>query len=123
MCFVLRSRSGVSLLVIAAALTACEPSRARLASPRLLAATAAARTSSVAPIGWRAVSFVRATEGCVQTWTCDCAAARRPGCTVEASADTTTSGACAADSGPLNGCDRCLALEPAVACACRATCP
>jgi hypothetical protein len=73
---------------------------------------------------WRAGSFVRETEGCTQAWTCDCnALIVSAGCHLVPELDTTTSGACAADTGPLNGCTRCLALEPAEACTCSTACP
>lgn len=73
---------------------------------------------------WKAKSFVRAAEGCTQTWSCDCSAVARHGdCRAVPSADATTTGACAADTGPVNGCTRCLALPPPAACECRSECP
>jgi hypothetical protein len=73
---------------------------------------------------WRAGGFVRETEGCTQTWTCDCNTFTvSAGCHLAPAPETITAGACAADRGPLNGCTRCLALEPARACACDTVCP
>lgn len=73
---------------------------------------------------WRAGGFVRETEGCTQTWTCDCSAfSVSAGCHLTSEPVTTTAGACAAERGPLNGCTRCLALEPARACTCGTACP
>ena len=73
---------------------------------------------------WRAKGFSRDTEGCTQTWACDCSGvAARAGCHTKHSGDATTQGACAADTGHLSGCTRCMALEPADPCTCTAACP
>ena len=39
------------------------------------------------------------------------------------SGDATTQGACAADTGPLSACTRCMALEPVDPCTCATACP
>ncbi|APR76360.1 Hypothetical protein A7982_01707 [Minicystis rosea] len=74
---------------------------------------------------WKPKSFARAADqGCTQVWTCDCSAApARAGCHAEPTPDDRTTGVCAADSGPANGCTRCMALPPAVTCACKDVCP
>lgn len=73
---------------------------------------------------WKPKSFTRVTEGCSQSWTCDCSAfPARAGCKIEGSRDDTTQGLCGAESGPHAACTRCMALPPATACACKYTCP
>jgi hypothetical protein len=121
--FVPRSTGSLCLAVTTmAAIAACAISGA--APSPLLLLPDAVHVRPAPSGGWRAASFVRAPEGCVQTWTCDCTPVHvRAGCHAEPSGDAATSGACAADSGPVNGCDRCMALEPADACACSVACP
>jgi hypothetical protein len=73
---------------------------------------------------WQPKGFTRETEGCNQTWACDCSTVPvRAGCHAEPAPDAITQGACAADSGPLNGCNRCMALVPSRPCTCTAACP
>lgn len=73
---------------------------------------------------WKATTSAKATEGCTQTWACDCSAMRnRVGCKIEATHDEATLGACAAESGPHSACTRCLALPPSPPCECKLTCP
>jgi len=73
---------------------------------------------------WKPKTFGRAAEGCTQLWSCDCTGVTASaGCHVEPSRDDSTTGVCAADSGPVNGCTRCMALPPAGACACKNACP
>jgi hypothetical protein len=73
---------------------------------------------------WKATTSAKAAEGCTQKWTCDCSAMQnRVGCKIEGTADDATLGACAAESGPHLACTRCLALPPAVPCACKLVCP
>ena len=93
--------------------------------PKTPGGTGPGGTPPVATPAWKAKSFIRAADqGCAQVWGCDCSAvAARPGCHTEATPDDRTSGVCAADSGPANGCTRCMALPPAVTCACKDVCP
>jgi len=86
--------------------------------------TSGAPDASAPPsASWKPKSFEKVTEGCTQSWTCDCGVPAKAGCHLDRTSDTTTSGACAADSGPPTGCTRCLALPPAPACACTNVCP
>jgi hypothetical protein len=106
-----------TLPLLALALSAC-PSQPP-APPPAPSATAAAAAPT-----WKAKDFVKSQEGCTQLWSCDCAGQKpRTGCHLQGTRDDTTSGACAADSGPVNACTRCLALPPAKACACDDVCP
>jgi hypothetical protein len=73
---------------------------------------------------WKPKAFARATEGCTQGWTCDCSSVpAKAGCHNEATSDESTTGVCAADSGPVTGCTRCMALPPPTTCACKSVCP
>src|SRR5262245_7426297 len=73
---------------------------------------------------WRPRRFERATEGCTQTWACDCRGVSvRAGCHAVPSGNATTQGSCATDTGPLSGCTRCMALEPVDPCTCTTACP
>jgi hypothetical protein len=118
-CFV--ATSGVGLVLAALVACGCPPSPEPPKPPR---ADAGAPTLSQERPAWKPKSFVRATEGCTQTWTCDCSGAPLPGaCKLVPTGDDSTTGVCAADSGPVNGCTRCMALPPTAACECRRTCP
>lgn len=91
--------------------------------PRPPAGGPTASASPTAP-AWKPKAFAKATEGCHQLWTCDCTGvAPRSGCHVEGTRDDSTTGVCAADSGPVNGCTRCMALPPPAPCACNDVCP
>lgn len=117
-----RTIAGALLSAAALAQGACAPSL-EPGRPRAESA-AGARAAVTAGPGWAPARFERATEGCTQTWACDCSTVQpNAGCHVEPTGDTTTEGACAADRGHLNGCSRCLALPPEIECTCKTVCP
>lgn len=106
-------------LIFALLLAACP-------DPQTPAGPAPSGSASASPggVGWAPRSFAKATEGCKQTWACDTSVcAPRAGCRAQAVADDTTTGVCAADSGPPTGCTRCMALPPPGECACKYACP
>lgn len=80
--------------------------------------------ASAPAAAWKPKAFSRATDGCTQAWSCDCSGfIAKAGCHIESTGDTTTTGVCAADSGPPTGCTRCMALPPPAACVCAEACP
>lgn len=118
-----RALSAPILVALALASAGCPPQAQPPASTG--APTSSASAAPAPSVDWKPKSFVRATEGCTQAWACDCTVmAPRAGCHVEgAKPDATTTGVCAADSGPPTGCTRCMALPPPDACTCHYACP
>lgn len=116
----LRASSLLLLTALAVGSLGCPPP-----SPSPPAPGTAAPAPTGAPVAaWKVKSFAPATEGCKQTWACECAGfTAKAGCHIEGTKDESTTGVCAADSGPHAACARCMALPPAVACACKEVCP
>ncbi|MFT3773158.1 MAG: hypothetical protein QM820_47870 [Minicystis sp.] len=118
----LRALPALSLAALALAAVACPAPEPHTPS----GAGAAGTTPSAGPAAsWKPKNFARAADqGCNQLWSCDCSAlVARAGCRLEGTRDDSTTGVCAADSGPTTACTRCMALPPAPACACKEVCP
>jgi hypothetical protein len=109
----------VSLALLALALVACHPQP----SPPPPPATATATAQPAVPV-WVAKDFSKLHDGCTQKWVCDCTGLpARAGCHLQGTAADGTTGVCAADSGPVTACTRCMALPPGKPCACDNVCP
>jgi hypothetical protein len=107
----------VSLALLALALGGC-PSAPPSPPP---APTANAQPAAPA---WVAKDFSKLHDGCTQKWVCDCTGLPvRAGCHLQGTAADATTGVCAADSGPVTACTRCMALPPGKPCACDNVCP
>jgi hypothetical protein len=116
----LRTITGLAAALGAAfAVTACppahDPSKPVVDAP----------DASTPGAAWKEKSFSRGQDlACTQAWTCDCSAlTAKAGCHLRATADGSTTGVCAADSGPLTACTRCMALAPPNPCTCTDVCP
>lgn len=118
----LRAPPILLLAALAVSARACPPPHPHAA---VAGTAAAAGSASAAPAAvWQAKGFSRAAEGCDQIWRCECGAFKaKAGCHMDGTSDVATRGVCAADSGPLTGCDRCMALPPPGVCVCKEACP